>query len=193
MRNTRLLNAGNPHGMDGLPLNGRVFCVGGPTVTVRIPLTQGKFTIVDDEDAHFGERNWYALPAKTRWYAAGSAKSRDGKWKTIRLHREILAAPAGMVVDHKNFDTLDNRRSNLRLCTNSQNLMNQRPTRGGSSQYKGVHRQRGRWYATISRRGKTFWLGDFVDEVDAAHAYDDAAIRLHGEFAQPNFSQRRTK
>lgn len=99
-----------------------------------------------------------------------------------------------MMIDHKNGNGLDNRRSNLRFCTNAQNQHNQRKwgSRSGkplSSRYKGVswHR-RGHWRAKIQAQGKRRYLGQFQSEEAAARAYDRAARELHGEFAVLNFS-----
>jgi hypothetical protein len=95
-------------------------------------------------------------------------------------------------VDHINHDGLDNRRANLRLATPSQNLGNKRPQRGGSSPYKGVSLQTswhpiGRpWKASIDIDGRTKSIGYFATEVEAANAYDEAAIAKWGDFALTN-------
>ena len=156
----------------------------------RIKLTQGKFALVDDEDFEWlNERKWCA--AKTT-YGGFIADSWDGKLKrTIRMHREITNAPKGLDVDHKNHDTLDNRRENLRVCTRSQNLSNQRKTRG-SSKYKGVSwfKRRKKFQAYIKKNSKHIGLGYYANEVQAAKAYDKKAKELFGEFACLNFPER---
>ena len=101
-------------------------------------------------------------------------------------HREIMTPPTGMVVDHVNRDRLDNRRSNLRVCTQSQNLANSPKLRGGSSRFKGVSIRRGRWRAQIGISGKIIHLGYFTDEAAAARAYNEAAQATFGEFALLN-------
>ena len=108
------------------------------------------------------------------------------------MHRLILNAPKGLVVDHINGNGLDNRKANLRLCTPAQNACNVRPRPGETSKYKGVafiKRER-RWQVRISFRNKRKWIGYFDTEIDAARAYDQAARRLHKEFASLNFPDR---
>jgi dipeptidase D len=102
-----------------------------------------------------------------------------------------MNAPRGLLVDHKNNDTLDNRRANLRLATRRENSCNKRKQNNTFSRFIGVSfsKRRGKWCASISNSGKKIWLGYFVSEVEAARAYDDAAKRYHGEFARLNFCE----
>jgi len=105
------------------------------------------------------------------------------------MHRFIMDPPEGMVVDHRNGNRLDNRRSNLRVCTQKQNTHNSRP-KGKSSRFKGVcyDKARGQWMAPVrSPDGKDIHTGRFDDEVEAAKAHDRLARELHGEFAYLNF------
>lgn len=96
----------------------------------------------------------------------------------------------GFIVDHRDHEGLNNTRTNLRLATRSQNSCNNKKTRGRSSKYKGVSRdKRGYWRAKIHFKGKHIFLGYFDNEIDAARAYDKAAKELHGEFAVLNFPQ----
>jgi hypothetical protein len=153
-----------------------------------IPLTQGKFAIVDAEDFDWlNQYQWYACKCKSTYYAA-----RVERGKTIRMHREIMRAPKGVLVDHINHTGLDNRKSNLRLCTNAQNCYNQRPSARGTSRYKGVswHKCSRKWSARVRCDGKFNNLGDYKDEMAAAMAYDDKAVELFGEFAYLNFPER---
>lgn len=153
-----------------------------------IPLTQGKFAMVDDEDYEFlMEFNWYAKRAPRTWYArtnVGSGRTRT----TMTMHQLI----AGVInVDHADRNGLCNMKYNLRLSTLSQNHGNQAKTLSKTtSKYKGVHRRRdsSRWRAYIGAAGKSRQnLGSFLSEEDAAVAYDMAAVRRYGEFARLNF------
>jgi hypothetical protein len=105
------------------------------------------------------------------------------------MHREIMQAPPGKVVDHINGNRLDNRKCNLRLCTRRQNLRNAAKRPGCQSQFKGVSfdRRHNRWFATIWFEGRSISLGSFLDEVEGARAYDRAALELFGEYAWLNF------
>jgi hypothetical protein len=109
------------------------------------------------------------------------------------LHRLLLNAPPELQVDHINGDGLDNRRSNLRLATGSQNQGNSRKRRDGvTSQYRGVswNKRAGKWQALLRREGKLQYLGYFSDEEAAARAYDAAALEQWGSFARLNFPER---
>ena len=152
----------------------------------EIPLTQGKITIVDDED--------YERLAKHKWFADEDHGGRA--WRAMRhernaciqMGREILGAPDGMYVDHINGDPLDNRRSNLRLCTPMENSRSRRKNLRSSSQYKGVHwnTERRRWIAQIKINYRKVKLGRYERELDAARAYDRAALEHFGAFAVIN-------
>lgn len=109
--------------------------------------------------------------------------------KYVTLARLILDAPPEMEADHINGDTLDNRRSNLRLCSRSQNTMNRgRSGVANPTGFRGVRpAYAGKWIAVIREHKRSHHLGTFDNERDAAKAYDAAARRLHGEFARPNF------
>jgi hypothetical protein len=101
----------------------------------------------------------------------------------------ILGDLAGVEVDHRNGDGLDNRRCNLRLCTRAQNCQSMKIAPGKASLFRGVtwHAASNSWRARISLVGKRLHLGLFSEERAAAKAYDDAAKELHGEFAILNF------
>jgi hypothetical protein len=151
-----------------------------------IPLTKGMVATVDAHDyARINRHRWYACKRGEKYYAR-----RQEKRRYIYMHREICRAPAGMVVDHIDGNGLNNRNSNLRLCTVRQNMWNRRPT-GGRSVYKGVCRRVGRkkWAAQISRRGRRYHLGYFDSEIEAAKAYDKKARELFGEFAYLNLPE----
>jgi hypothetical protein len=106
------------------------------------------------------------------------------------MHRLITGWP---LTDHKNHDTLDNQRYNLRPATKSQNSQNSRPRLETSSQYKGVCLVRGRWRTYITLNAQRRWLGDFASELEAAFTYDEAARKLFGEYAYPNFAESPTR
>ena len=153
-----------------------------------LPLTQGRFAIVDAEDYdRLARHKWCSANNNGRFYAQ---RRQDGR--TIKMHREILNIPSGLFCDHINHDTLDNRKSNLRICTAAQNAYNRRPGTGGSSCYKGVHwhRVHRKWEAQITYRGWLIHIGYYDYEPDAAIAYDDMAVELFGEFACLNCNYR---
>ena len=153
-----------------------------------IPLTQGKFAIVDAEDYdRISQYKWYAAKDRETYYARRSSKG-----TIVSMHREIMRAPKGAICDHKNHNGLDNRKSNLRLCASAQNQYNKTAKKGCSSRYKGVilRRDYKRWRVRIGFNYKRTHLGNFLDEIKAGLAYDDKAIELFGEFAYLNFPER---
>lgn len=155
----------------------------------EIKLTRGMVALVDDEDfERINAHKWYAHKAHHgAFYAA--RKVWDTK-KHIAMHREIIGAPDGKEVDHINADTLDNRRSNLRLCTTVENFHNRGKYANNTSGYKGVYWniRHQKWYALIGLNSKLIYIGCFgQDKEAAAHAYDEAARKYHGEFARTNF------
>lgn len=112
--------------------------------------------------------------------------------KMLHMHQVILEVPKGMVVDHINNDTMDNRSANLRAATTAQNSYNRKKlSRQCSSKYKGVwwHKSSLKWQARIIFEKKRIHLGTFKNEIDAAKAYDEAAKKYHGEFACLNFPE----
>jgi hypothetical protein len=151
----------------------------------EIQLTQGKVSIVDDED--FETLRWFRWCYMSRGYAVRS--SYGERREMLYLHRVIMQAPPGLLVDHINGDKLDNRRENLRLCSARENLRNRRPDAGSTSPYKGVswNTQKQRWIAVIHVDRRAIQIGVFTDEIEAAYAYDRAAEKYFGEFAWLNF------
>ena len=154
-----------------------------------IPLTHGLYTIVD---AHLydslSKQIWTADVRRTYngkpvYYATGKRKG-----KNITLHRQIIKC-RNKHVDHRNHDTLDNRRSNLRACTVAQNIANSMIRSTNKSGYKGVclFKQNNKWRATIVFQGKQRALGYYYSKIEAAKAYDRAATELFGDFAHTNF------
>lgn len=164
----------------------------------KIPLTQGQVALVDDDDyERLNKHKWCALwkPSTKSFYAVRSKCGKKGRKRAIYMHREILHAQPGQQCDHRDHNTLDDRKVNLRLCTHVENHRNRKKRKNCSSQHKGVYwkRQYQKWCAQIRYGGKKRYLGLFTDEDDAGHAYDAAAIKHFGEFALLNFpSKKRT-
>jgi hypothetical protein len=158
---------------------------------VSVPLTKGYSTIISPEDVALVCRwKWQAhVKPDGRVYARRTSEIGGGK-ETIRLHRLIMSAPAGIMVDHINGNALDNRRCNLRFCDNRQNIQNakKRKTGGCSSKFKGVYRIEGRrpWRALIYIMGRKKYLGCFETEIEAAAAYNAAAVKNFNQFARCN-------
>ncbi|MGA2323963.1 MAG: AP2 domain-containing protein [Sedimentisphaerales bacterium] len=158
----------------------------------KIYLGLGCFTIVEPRDyyliRHF---KWFVHGNGSNLYAARSALTNDLRSRIIFLHRQIMDPPAGLVVDHRNCDSLDNRRANLRVVTQAINMRNRRKRKNTSSRYIGVHfdKQRNKWSVHIRHNGHKIWLGRFDDESAAARAYDAAAKKYYGEFARLNFPE----
>jgi len=158
----------------------------------RIPLTRGKFAIVDPQDlAPLLRYKWHLAQCPTSAYAAAwTTTAKNGKRKRIWMHRQILNVPPQMCCDHINHNGLDNRRANLRIATRAQNSANrQKRNQHTRSIYKGLEwdKKQKKWKARISVRGRKIYLGSFASEIDAARAYDRAAKEHHGRFAVPNF------
>ena len=157
----------------------------------EIPLTQGKVALVDDEDYNeLSKFKWHAHLCSGHWYAVRRARE-SHNLKTILMHRSIMNAPTGLMVDHKNGDGLDNQRSNMRLATNSQNAANSKKVGNTRSIYRGVTRigKQVFWTASIKVNGDSMYLGRFQYERDAALAYDEKAFEVFGEFARLNFPE----
>jgi hypothetical protein len=158
----------------------------------RIYLGEGRFTIVDPQDYYWlNYFHWCINGRREQLYAIRSDIVADGKAKFVRMHREIMKPPKGLVVDHRFGNTLDNRRANLRLATKAQNMQNRRKRKDTSSQFIGVSFDKNykKWVSQIVYQRKRKWLGRFDDEINAAKAYDEAAKKHHGEFARLNFTE----
>ncbi len=149
----------------------------------EIPLTQGRFAIVDDEDYEF------LMQWKWRYgcdgYAVRSLPRSTGKRKVVMMHRLLNNTPDGMETDHRNGNKLDNRRGNLRTASTSQNQANRRPMKHSSSGAKGVFwkKKDQKWCAQICVGRKRQNLGYFSSKSDAALVYNWAAIRHFGQYA----------
>ena len=159
----------------------------------KIDLGESYFTIVEPRDyyliRHF---KWCVWGTGRKFYAVRVMIIKPGQTKLMYLHREIMNAPKGTLVDHRNLDPLDNRRENLRFATHAENMQNKRKTSSKtSSRFVGVvlNKRNGRWYARIKYKKKQIALGCFGNEIDAAKAYDAAAKKYYGKFARLNFPE----
>jgi hypothetical protein len=147
----------------------------------EIKLTKGEITLVDD-DVYKYLNHW-------KWrYDKGGVKSIIKKHH-VSMHRLVLRAIKGQEVDHINGNPLDNRRSNLRFCTTSQNHANLKKQSNNTSGFKGVVwcKDKNKWKAQITCQHRHFFLGYFNSPEKAAIAYDKKALKLFGEFSNTNF------
>ena len=150
----------------------------------EIPLTQGYIALVDDTDMVLVScHKWCVNRCRGKVYAGTSINGRS-----IRMHRVILGVRNGGVVDHRDRNTLNNTRANLRICTHKENVVNSPGWRGSFSRFKGVSwdNQRSKFLARIFHEGKAHNLGRFNIEEDAAIAYNNAATEMFGSFAYLN-------
>lgn len=159
----------------------------------EIGLTQGHKTVVDDEDFEFlNLTNWHAYVGHNEHvYAVRNERISATKRTTLKMHRILIGAKSGELVDHINGNTLDNRKSNLRICNKYQSAQNRGKFAGTQSKFKGVRwhvSEPKHWQAVIKNNRKCISLGYFKSEIEAARVYDSAAIKFHGEFARTNES-----
>lgn len=147
---------------------------------IAITLTQGFETYIDKED--------WPLVAGRKWRVKRNGRTNyaisDSKGKREWMHKLILGTDER--VDHRDDDGLNNRRSNLRILDNTNNIRRKRSNLNATSKFKGVSRFRDRWQASIKVDGKSIWIGSFIDERSAALAYNSAAKLHFGEHARIN-------
>jgi hypothetical protein len=158
---------------------------------LRLPC--GSVALVDSEDAPLLVGwSWYRQtrangdPA----YIVGD-RTVSGRRERVILSRHVLGVTDERVVDHRNGDLLDNRKKNLRACSQAENLRNRKVSRTNRLGLKGVAEVKGRFQVTIGVNGRTKHIGCFGDPIAAARAYDRAAVEHFGEFARLNFQAHR--
>lgn len=168
---------------------------------------KGKFAQVDDEDyEELNQYTWWVKTVGTTIYAERFEKLPNKKRKLLMMHRQLLNLKERFEIgDHIDHDGLNNQKNNLRKASVSENAKNRTSMKGSSSSYLGVSIRFNKvkyyskkedtyttyifgpfWRAAIKVFGKPVELGQFKNEIDAAKAYNEAAIKHHGEFANPN-------
>lgn len=169
-----------------------------------IPITKGKFALVDEK--HFDYINTFKWAAEKQltgnYYAVYRTRLKNGtSGKRIYMHRLIMKACKGQIVDHKDGDGLNNQSSNLRFCTRLENSRNRKSKKNSSSKYLGVSRHKHKlsngsfrfspsgYIAQIKIGNDKIKIGKFINEIDAAKAYDEMAKIHFGEFANLNFKE----
>lgn len=154
---------------------------------MELKTIRGISFFIDDEDL--------SLLAGVNWHfhknAIATTMVIDGVRKYVLLHRKIMNAEKGQIVDHIDGNVANNRKENLRFVTHGQNMMNKRrKINKKTSKYKGVFfdKRTGKFFAAIKQKGNGQYLGSFPCETRAALAYDAAARRVYGQYARANLA-----
>lgn len=159
-------------------------------MVAELRTSNGVAFLVDDEDAEsVRAHRWHARKPSMKLrkiYICRTQRDDQKKVRAIYLHRFLMKPRPDQQVDHKDGDSLDNTRANLRVCTRAQNLANRQRPRSRSG-FIGVTAHGRTYRAAMGSGAARRYLGSFEDPIDAARAYDAEAVRVHGEFAQLNF------
>ena len=150
-----------------------------------VPLSKGKVSLISAADVQVVRKfNWSAQKIGKYFYACACVNGRN-----IHMHRFLLNPSKNERVDHRNGDTLNNCRNNLRICTASENSGNMKAHADSSSKYKGVtyNKRQNSWMAQLTVNRKRVHCSYHKDPIDAAEAYDRVALKHFGEFARINF------
>ena len=154
----------------------------------EIQLTQGKVAIVDDSDyEELSKYKWYANCIKGTYYAVHTINKKSGCNIKILMHRFILNAKKGIIIDHINRDTLNNSRSNLRECNHKENRLNSKLNKNNKTGFRGVsiYGKTNKFTASIKLHKNTR-IGIYENSIDAAKAYNEYALKYNGKFAKLN-------
>lgn len=159
-----------------------------------ITLKTGENVLVDDDFVLEEGFSLSVLVQKKKHFITKyivAQRCRNGKKEFAYLHRLVMNAKKGQIVDHIDGDSFDNRKSQLRFCTHSENIANQRRHKKQfiNAPFKGVYKYKNKYKAQINYKGKTYYLGFYEIAKEAARRYDQEALKLFGEFATLNFSQ----
>lgn len=156
---------------------------------IKLNGRSGLYFTIDEEDYDSViQFKWYLLKGSNTNYARRNIRREDNSLSQQLLHTFLTGYSR---TDHINYNGLDCRRSNMRKVSDSQNQFNKRIQVGGTSKHKGVHWHKAsqKWFAQIKADGKHYYLGLFVDEIEAAKAWDSKAKVLHGKYAVLNFPE----
>jgi hypothetical protein len=175
------------------PIDPRTYVIEGKPCR-KLPLTQGFYTLIDAAQYDYLRQwHWQACKGTAKYnfkYYVSTRLKWKGKFVWVSLPQLLLGAKPDIEYDHRNHDTLDNRRSNLRRCSQPQNSQNHPKRKDNTSGYIGVRlicKGSRKWLAQVNANGKCAFYQTFDSKEEAARARDAAAIQLHGEFAVLNF------
>lgn len=158
----------------------------------KIPLTQGKFALVDDENYDWlMQYKWCAQKRRNTFYAATTIKLGKNQWTSLRMHQLIINQKLNKneEIHHINGNGLDNCAHNLEILTRSHHRAMDKKQINTTSKYKGVcfNKRNNKWKSEITVNLKKINIGTFISEIDAARAYDKFAIKYFQQYARLNF------